>query len=198
MYSDGETCLFVRSQREQQFQDLKHTLQVMGRLGHSSSLSPPMGRLGHSSSLSPPMGRLGHSSSLSPPGLTLHSSCPQDFVVIYLLENDRLLSPAVNQLKLEHQIDLCAIAQAFLTLFDGEEDEVETYWLFSKFARKWESQQQHISFLVSICMIFLCKVEKHAISHSLYMHIAISHSLYIVCLLLKLFLSLVFSVFAVS
>ena len=188
MYNDEETCLFVRSQREQQFQDLKHALQVMGRLGHSSSLSPPMGRLGHSSSLSPPMGRLGHSSSLSPPGLTLHSSCPQDFVVIYLLENDRLLSPAVNQLKLEHQIDLCAIAQAFLTLFDGEEDEVETYWLFSKFARKWESQQQHISFLVSICMIFLCKVEKHAISHSLY----------IVCLLLKLFLSLVFSVFAVS
>ena len=70
------------------------------------------------------------------------------------LENDRLLSPAVNQLKLERQIDLCAIAQAFLTLFDGEEDEVETYWLFSKFARKWESQQQHVSFLVSICMIF--------------------------------------------
>ena len=139
-----------------------------------------MGRLGHSSSLSPPMGRLGHSSSLSPPGLTLHSSCPQDFVLIYLLENDRLLSPAVNQLKLEHQIDLCAMAQAFLTLFDGEEDEVETYWLFSKFARKWESQQQHVSFLVSICMIFYCKVE--AISHSLYMHIAISHSLYIVCL----------------
>ena len=173
MYNDEETCLFVRSQREQQFQDLKHALQVMGRLGHSSSLSPPMGRLGHSSSL-------------SPPGLTLHSSCPQDFVLIYLLENDRLLSPAVNQLKLEHQIDLCAIAQAFLTLFDGEEDEVETYWLFSKFAQKWESQQQHVSFLVSICMIFYCKVE------------AISHSLYIVCLLLKLLPSLVFSVFAVS
>lgn len=137
VYNDEETCLFVRSQRGQQFQDLKHALQVMGRLGHSSSLSPP--------------------------GLTLHSSCPQDFVLIYLLENDRLLSPAVNQLKLEHQIDLCAIAQAFLTLFDGEEDEVETYWLFSKFARKWESQQQHVSFLVSICMIFYCKVEVHCI-----------------------------------
>ena len=137
VYNDEETCLFVRSQREQQFQDLKHALQVMGRLGHSSSLSPP--------------------------GLTLHSSCPQDFVLIYLLENDRLLSPAVNQLKLERQIDLCAIAQAFLTLFDGEEDEVETYWLFSKFARKWESQQQHVSFLVSICMIFYYKVEVHCI-----------------------------------
>ena len=123
LYNDEETCLFVRSQREQQFQDLKHTLQVMGRLGHSSSLSSPE--------------------------LTLHNSCPQDFVLIYLLENDRLLSPAVNQLKLECQIDLCTIAQAFLTLFDGEEEEVETYWLFSKFARKWESQQQHVSFLVS-------------------------------------------------
>jgi len=46
---------------------------------------------------------------------------------------------------------LSAIAQAFLTFFDGgEKEEVETYWLFSKFAQKWESQQQHISSLVSV------------------------------------------------
>ena len=118
-YNDEKTCSFVRSQKEQQYQDLKHALQVMGRLGHPSNLLP--------------------------------GSSPEDFVLIYLLENDRLLSPAVNQLKLEHQVDLCAIARAFLTFFDGgEEEEVETYWLFSKFARRWESQQEHVSSLVSV------------------------------------------------
>ena len=121
-YNDEKTCSFVRSQKEQQFQDLKHALQVMGRLGHPSNLLPMP-----------------------------HCSSPDDFVLIYLLEKDRLLSPAVNQLRLEHQVDLSAIAQAFLTFFDeGEKEEVETYWLFSKFAQKWESQQQHVSSLVSV------------------------------------------------
>jgi len=121
-YNDEKTCSFVRSQKEQQFQDLKHALQVMGRLGHPSNFLPMP-----------------------------HCSSPDDFVLIYLLEKDRLLSPAVNQLRLEHQVDLSAIAQAFLTFFDGgEKEEVETYWLFSKFAQKWESQQQHISSLVSV------------------------------------------------
>lgn len=121
-YNDEKTCSFVRSQKEQQFQDLKHALQVMGRLGHPSNLLPMP-----------------------------HCSSPDDFVLIYLLEKDRLLSSAVNQLRLEHQVDLSAIAQAFLTFFDGgEKEEVEAYWLFSKFAQKWESQQQHISSLVSV------------------------------------------------
>lgn len=86
-------------------------------------------------------------------------STPRDFVTIFLLENNRLLSPAVNQLKREEQVkstpsistflnandtalcvqvNMIAIAEAFFVLFE-QESEDSIYWLFSNFVKKLES-----------------------------------------------------------
>ncbi len=65
-YSDDDTRQFVRTQKEQQFHDLRHALQVMGRIpGYSPD-----------------------STSSSPDS----SSSPEDFVLIFLLENNKLPS----------------------------------------------------------------------------------------------------------
>ena len=121
-HKDEETISFVKTQKLQRLCDLKHTLKVMGKL-------PSQLYTGYEAT-----------QSISP---TIQTSSPEDLVSIYLLENNRILSSSMRQ---EWQVDLTAIAQHFVNLF---EIEVEAYWLFSTFAQRWESQLCDIGSLVS-------------------------------------------------
>lgn len=172
VFTDKDTCSFIHEQKSTQFQDLKHVLQVMGRLEHvgvavprssdreissskprysptspltssehttyppspllSTSHSPLSPAQTHqepstdsmSTTLSSPTSQTRQEPQPSPDMLpkslsssssthvhqeqhkTLNQShcTPRDFVVIFLLENNRLLSSAVNQMKQEEQV----------------------------------------------------------------------------------------------
>lgn len=63
---------------------------------------------------------------------------PRDFVLVFLLENNQLLSASVHQMKQEEQVNRIAIAEAFFQLFEDENEDCN-YWLFSNFIKKLES-----------------------------------------------------------
>ena len=155
VFTDKDTCSFIHEQKRTQFQDLKHVLQVMGRLeqgcvtvarpgdqeiSSKPRVSPfppsPLLSASHSpvsptaqthqepstdTTLSSPASQTQKeprpSPDMLPKTLSTHhtlqdqhkiltqSHCtPRDFVVIFLLENNRLLSSAVNQMKQEDQV----------------------------------------------------------------------------------------------
>lgn len=174
MFTDKDTCSFIQEQKSAQFHDLKHVLQVMGRLEHGGvamarpgdrelsskpSYSPtspltssehvtfppsPLLSASHSpisptpstdimattvsptstdiiaNTLSSPTARTHQEPQSSPDTLpetlsthilqeqhktlTQNHCTPRDFVAIFLLENNRLLSSAVNQMKQEDQV----------------------------------------------------------------------------------------------
>lgn len=171
VFTDKDTCSFIKEQKRIEFYDLKHALQVMGRLEHAagsegmaggvamiseeqSSKSSTLSSTFHQSSSPISHSTLPHSLDPSfPPSSSLHNShqssiqrihqkvrsssdssphlasklvsdsttkqkvsqehrtlsqashcTPRDFVIIFLLENNRLLSSSVNQMKQEEQV----------------------------------------------------------------------------------------------
>ena len=125
-YTDKDTCSFIREQKKQQYQDLKQALQIMGRLEHPLSSSTAV--VPHQSSISPSTSHtpaINHHSehlrlssaqttqakespdTTAASSTTVESSLPvssMDMMTIYLLENDRLLTAGVNQLKQQPQV----------------------------------------------------------------------------------------------
>ena len=142
VYTDKETCSFVQEEKQQQYEDLKHALFVMGRIENPSSqrrklsadhlIYPPLSsHLSPSShthpsnlqitlSRSASIGQLkpvtfGHVSKKvhrsSVPSIVSGSGgpwvyhlVPENMVLMYLLENNRLLLSSVNQMKQEAQV----------------------------------------------------------------------------------------------
>lgn len=148
VYTDEETCSFVREQKQQQYGDLRHALQIMGRIEYPSSQRRQLsaGQLTYTPSssqdshlpppshhtLSPQLQMI--SSRQIPSSLRTQSTrnafgecpkakhrcsvpltmsgsasssrslLPEHMVLMYLLENNRLLSSSVNQMKLEAQV----------------------------------------------------------------------------------------------
>lgn len=149
-YSNKETCSHVKDQRDQQFQDLRRALQVMGRI-------PATGHPSHT-----PAATTTTATSTSAHRTHQTKASPEDFVLIYLLQSNRLLSPSVNQMREEAQVGLCAIALPFLSLF---EEETEAYWLFSRFAQRWETQLHHVQFMQALCLQSLREVDSVLYEH---------------------------------
>ena len=148
MYTDEDTCSFVREQKHQQYRDLKHALQVMGRIEHPGSSSSSGGsqhrktsggqsllttRVSPALQASSPQSHLmlssrgqlspslrphsavtpnfggGFKKSMAMLAGSVSSKCsllPEPMVLMYLLENNRLLLSSVNQMKLEAQVSL--------------------------------------------------------------------------------------------
>ncbi len=165
MHTDEDTSSFVREQKRQQYRDLKHALQVMGRIESPSTSSSSSGSSSASlrrrtlagdqslivrNTLPPSQASLTTASQPPPPShisspqshLTatvgqlssslkayspdnredtrksylsammdgpVSSKCsilPEHMVLMYLLENNRLLLSSVNQMKLEAQVSL--------------------------------------------------------------------------------------------
>lgn len=115
-YNDEETCSYVRSQREQQYRDLAHALHI----------------------------------TQGPPQLPSHISedqtvpeesggTPEQLVLMFLLENNRLPTMASISQAREEQQDLLVLGRAFLDLCD---EQVDTYFLFSRFVKKWNTIDQ--------------------------------------------------------
>ena len=140
VYTDKETCSFVWEEKQQQYEDLKHALSVMGRMENPSSqrrklssdhlIHPPPSHLSPSpSNLQITSSKYLSSTSIgqSKPstfgqvskkvqrssvpsiasgsgGLWAHCLVPENMVLMYLLENNRLLLSSVNQMKQEAQV----------------------------------------------------------------------------------------------
>ena len=165
MHTDEDTSSFVREQKQQQYSDLKHALQVMGRMENpstgsissnssgslcrrslvrdqsllarntpsssqaslttASQLTPSSHISSSYSYLTITVGKQSSSSAYSPDSREgtgksyqilsvkmdnpISSKCsilPEHMVLMYLLENNRLLLSSVNQMKLEAQVSL--------------------------------------------------------------------------------------------
>ena len=151
VFSDKDTCSFIKDQKKTEFYDLKQASGVMGRLDHSegaisSKEFSTSSKLTSSSScqFSPKHSLLSITdpsaspSLYSPKGTSIDSDSsyssqvasrsvaeptssnqtfyehrtlsqtpkctPHDFVIIFLLENNCLLSASVNQMKQEEQV----------------------------------------------------------------------------------------------
>jgi hypothetical protein len=107
VHTDEDTSLFVREQKQEQYRDLKHALQVMGRIDHPSTLSGSGGASGSSGAQRrrtlagyQPLLRATKDSPVS----SKCSLLPEHMVLMYLLENNRLLLSSINQMKLEAQV----------------------------------------------------------------------------------------------
>ena len=105
VHTDEDTSSFVRQQKQEQFRDLKHALQVMGRVESPSigSCSSTRGSGGQRrrtlAGYQPLMVSNDHGL------ISLKCSLlPEHMVLIYLLENNRLLLSSINQMKLEAQV----------------------------------------------------------------------------------------------
>ncbi len=107
VHTDEDTSLFVREQKQEQYRDLKHALQVMGRIDHSSTLSGCIGTSGSSCAQRrrtlagcQPLLRATNDGQVS----SKCSLLPDHMVLTYLLENNRLLLSSINQMKHEAQV----------------------------------------------------------------------------------------------
>lgn len=106
VHTDEDTSSFVREQKREQYRDLKHALQVMGRIENGPAASG-------SCSASGSCGQRRRTLAECQPLLvtndgTVCSKCsllPEHMVLMYLLENNRLLLSSVNQMKLEAQVN---------------------------------------------------------------------------------------------
>ena len=101
MHTDEDTSSFMREQKQEQYRDLKHALQVMGRIDHPSTQSSGNsgGQRRRTSAGCQPL--------LATKDGPVSSKCsflPEHMVLMYLLENNRLLLSSVNQMKLEAQV----------------------------------------------------------------------------------------------
>ena len=105
VHTDEDTSSFVRKQKQEQFRDLKHALQVMGRIESLSisSCSSTSGSGGQRRRTLAGYQPLLATNDCGP----VSSKCsllPEHMVLMYLLENNRLLLSSVNQMKLEAQV----------------------------------------------------------------------------------------------
>ena len=102
MHTDEDTSSFVREQKQEQYRDLKHALQVMGRIDHPSATQSSGSSGGQRRRTS-----AGCQPLLATKDGPVSSKCsflPEHMVLMYLLENNRLLLSSVNQMKLEAQV----------------------------------------------------------------------------------------------
>ena len=115
-YNDEETCSYVRSQREQQFHDLTRAL-------HLSQGTPQL-----------------------PSHIREDQTVPEEsegtseqLVLMFLLENNHLPTMASISQARDEQHDLLVLGRAFLDFCD---EQVDTYFLFSRFVKKWSAIDQ--------------------------------------------------------
>lgn len=108
VYTDEDTSSFVREQKREQYRDLKHALGVMGRIDSSpgsTSMRSCSSTSGSGAQRRRTLALLStkFSDGPVPPKCSL---LPEHMVLIYLLENNRLLLSSVNQMKLEAQVSI--------------------------------------------------------------------------------------------
>ena len=108
MYTDEDTSSFVREQKREQYRDLKHALGVMGRIDSSpgsTSMRSCSSTSGSGAQRRRTLALLSTKFSDAPVSPKC-SLLPEHMVLIYLLENNRLLLSSVNQMKLEAQVSI--------------------------------------------------------------------------------------------
>ena len=98
VHTDEDTSSFVREQKQEQYRDLKHALQVMGRIDHPSTSGSGGQRKRTLAGCQPLL------ATKDGPVSSKCSLLPEHMVLMYLLENNRLLMSSVNQMKLDAQV----------------------------------------------------------------------------------------------